>query len=236
MGVDQLVTGGDVNNPVVDSLEADDLPNVPTLIAQEARLISERTVSTSRAKSTVSGSGSVSGFGNTCQVRTGTTADSFARLKYTSNEIKNSTFGADVVARLTINARSFGSDADDRMFVVISDTAPSKGDYTPEHIGVGVEGGDLVATSADGSTQETTIIESNIPTGRRTVWLVWSASDSKLEVYDGNLPAENTADATQTTNVPNTATVTTVAITTENGTNGNDDQWRMSEYVLGVGR
>jgi len=232
MGVDQLVTGGDVNDPVVDSLTTDDLVNAPLQVAQKHRYHSERMFDTSQVLQAVNGSGSVSSLDGALSVSSGTTGNSFARATARSFNVRQPQFSDRIVVRFYLETQTVGGASGDQLYAVLGDTKLTEDDYTDEHIGFAVIAGDLVATVADGTTQTTQTINSGINSGSQLG--LWFVSDgSTVEFYQNTRPQSGDPDAIISTNYP-TGSMKDVIWAADNNGTGNDNELRFSEYAVAV--
>lgn len=230
---DDDATGGDSLNPA--DITTDELVNAPLLLAQKHRYICERIDGTGELQQITNGSGSVSDLQGAVEVSTGTTGDSFAEIVAENFSYQLIDFGIDMVIRFNLDLEAIGGASGDQMYALMTRNKVNEDTYTQAHLGIGVLAGDLVATSADGSTQGTTTIEASVGETFKTVWIVWDAAAGSAEYYIGTPPQDGSPDATHSSNVPGDGDrASDMNLVADNDSNGNDNSIRISEYAQGV--
>lgn len=235
-GILNAISGSEIDPSKVTT---DDLVNAPVLALQEYRLIAETLSNGNEFATTSNGSGSTSAFaGKSFQVASGTTGDSFVVAEHQSAEAKDlDGFNRKLVFKVVVEFNTIGGAAGDQMYAALAPSKFAEDTYTTEHIGVGTLAGDVVATTADGTTQNTTAIVSGASTGSRILWAVYDPDTPKVDFYEGTEPpAASSPDATHTSNLPSTSEDNRqLNISADNDSNANENKLRISEWGLGVG-
>lgn len=146
-----------------------------------------------------SGSGTISIGGNArIDLDTGTTDGSHARVRDELDRWLPDGSVFDKDRRFAAFIRN--DDANGKLF--IGTGSVSEDDFTPQHIGFKWTGGELLASVADGTTDNTTVLDSSPST---TTWLPVYAefvSSTEAKFWVDKNPNTNTPDATLTSNLP----------------------------------
>jgi len=131
-----------------------------------------------------------------------------------------------------------GDASGDRTYAYLGKSTPSEDTHTFEHIGVGVEAGDLSLMCADGTTRNTGgSLGGNIGNVGDTFYLVWDPSVPEVDLYRNALAA-NKVNPFQTlsSNVPSTSTYPdSVGVVADNDGDGHEVGMEIVEFEMGVG-
>lgn len=146
------------------------------------------------------GSGSATALSGQAEISTGTTSGSLASVHFNINGTGSFTF--DKNRRLHLVA--FFSDDDGPLF--FGTGRVNQGDYTLQHVGFKMDGGNLLLSVADGSAEATATVQSTPTTGAYVdLWLEFIAGTEARAWIDKN-PNTTTPDATVSSNLPSGTT------------------------------